>query len=143
MMSDNLSDEIADGIISAIVRIGIAVAVGLFLFYLTLALVAFHDLIPAAIGWIWEAIIYTAKSAAKLIGVLVLVGLILFWVFLKCIDIIDWRATLRKPECIHELDQEDVNAFYNRALPTSIEEDSVRIGSIRRMRDFDAKSGPQ
>ena len=142
-MSDDLSDEIAAGIVSAIVKVIIAVAAGLFLFYGLLALVAFHDLIPAAIGSIWEAIVYAAKSTAKLIGILVLAGLVLFWVFLKFIDIMDWRTTLRKPGCIDKLDPEDANTFNSQTLPTSIEEDSIRIGAIRRMRNCDAKTGPQ
>lgn len=142
-MSRNLSDEIADGIVSAVLKIGITVVMGVFSLYALYMLLAFHDHIPAAIRWAWAAIGYAAESAAKLIGILVLVGLILFWGILKCIDIMNWRAALERPDCTHRLDKEDVTELNRRALPTSIEEDSVRIEAIRRVNDFDAKDGPQ
>ena len=142
-MSRNLSNEIADGIVSAVLRIGITVVVCVFLLYALFMLLAFHDYIPAAINLIWAAIAYSAESVARLIGILVLAGLILFWGILKCIDIINWRATLGNPHCTHGLEQESVDELSNKTLPTSIEEDGIRIEAIRRMRELDAKDGPQ
>lgn len=139
-MSRNLSDEIADGIVSAVIRIGIAVVAGVFLHYALWMLLAFHDHIPAAIKGIWAALTYAAESTARLIGIFIIAGLIIFWGILKYADVMAWRSALRKPDFTHELEQKDID---RRSLPTSIEEDGMRIDAIRRKRDFDTNDTRQ